>query len=651
MHCRRCATLEAELEFPEPSTPHVDFLSQEGFRRKISSTDLQREVDHLTMLAKLGSNTDHKFHVSLLLRSSSVTASFLFYLVRLLPHLDALVRQRATNQLRSIFRFRRASLPPHNKFLKVLQTSTDFVNKVKRWMPTFVQEFSAQFPPYHLPRAQIIEVSNQTLGQVLLNHRHHIDQWSLRHDPVCVCKHFPLLPRTGWGHVFCSAETAHSIYPTRFPSVLTSSMTDTIWPELRQFELHHVKQFARWSRQWKLPLTAQVVWQAMIRREAELLRSQPEAPRKSKPLAAQVAVILKKWITLPADHHPNELHLACPVQFHYLLIKTFVDGVIFQQMPQNVLVTSKQLVDAAKTQLGTYHHLFDLRRPLPKGYLLPKESNKWMGARPIVAYFQTNTGRLSQFVAVALTKINDRVFGRDMALPSVSFILRSLWKTMNQWPKQEALLVQQQDISGFFNAVPHKRIIDAVKYVLHRCLELEGLEGSAELSISLLTKDKLNRVFRGRLRAHTTRHHVLVLQDMVKLTEFLLQNSYLSVGRVVLRQVQGASVGSQLAPALCSTVAMLMEDQWQRVVRPMQTVEPMVLYSRYVDNRIMVLTEHQCRIHVHQAFRRLDWYRPPLLLEDVEDNKILGFECSADARQLRMLLPMSSGTIRGSDSA
>ena len=27
--------LEAELEFPEPSTPHVDFLSQEGFRRKI----------------------------------------------------------------------------------------------------------------------------------------------------------------------------------------------------------------------------------------------------------------------------------------------------------------------------------------------------------------------------------------------------------------------------------------------------------------------------------------------------------------------------------------------------------------------------------------------------------------------------------------
>ena len=35
MHCKRCATLEAELEFPEPSTPHVDFLSQEGFRRKI----------------------------------------------------------------------------------------------------------------------------------------------------------------------------------------------------------------------------------------------------------------------------------------------------------------------------------------------------------------------------------------------------------------------------------------------------------------------------------------------------------------------------------------------------------------------------------------------------------------------------------------
>ena len=40
MHCKRCATLEAELEFPEPSTPHVDFLSQEGFRRKIKSKTL-----------------------------------------------------------------------------------------------------------------------------------------------------------------------------------------------------------------------------------------------------------------------------------------------------------------------------------------------------------------------------------------------------------------------------------------------------------------------------------------------------------------------------------------------------------------------------------------------------------------------------------
>ena len=40
MQCKRCATLEAELEFPEPSTPHVDFLSQEGFRRKISEPAL-----------------------------------------------------------------------------------------------------------------------------------------------------------------------------------------------------------------------------------------------------------------------------------------------------------------------------------------------------------------------------------------------------------------------------------------------------------------------------------------------------------------------------------------------------------------------------------------------------------------------------------
>ena len=220
-HQHGCSRQTGSQESQTSSSMHIDFCC----------TDLQREVDHLTLLAKLGSNTNYKFHVARLFRSSSVTTSFLFYLVRLLPHLDALVRQRATNQLRSILRFRGTTIPPHSKFLKVLQTSTDFVSKVKRWMPAFAQEFSAQFPPYHLLKAQIIEVSNQTLGQVLLNHRHHIDQWSFDSEPQCVCKRFALLTRTGRGHVFCSAVTAHATYPTQFPSLLTSSMTDTIWPE------------------------------------------------------------------------------------------------------------------------------------------------------------------------------------------------------------------------------------------------------------------------------------------------------------------------------------------------------------------------------------------------------------------------------------
>ena len=110
-------------------------------------------------------------------------------------------------------------------------------------------------------------------------------------------------------------------------------------------------------------------------------------------------------------------------------------------------------------------------------------------------------------------------------------------------------------------------------------------------------------------------------------------------------------MGSQLAQALCSTVAMLIEDQWSRVVRPMQTFEPMALYSRYVDNRVMVLTDHQHRSHVHQAFRPLDWYRPPLLLENVDDDQNLSFCCSAASRNMRMVLPTAAGTIRGSDSA
>ena len=172
----------------------------------------------------------------------------------------------------------------------------------------------------------------------------------------------------------------------------------------------------------------------------------------------------------------------------------------------------------------------------------------------------------------------------------------------------------QQDVAVFFNAVPHSRILNSLRAVLRRFMQRGKVDVDHELSVSIKQADQFHRVFRGRYREQAHRHLLIAIHEVPRTVSFLLQAAALSVGTHAAQQAQGASVGSQLAPVLCSTVAALKESQWQQVsgrniVKPLSSHVPYALHARYVDKyRILLGFRHTFQEHVHHAFTRLDWF-------------------------------------------
>ena len=67
------------------------------------------------------------------------------------------------------------------------------------------------------------------------------------------------------------------------------------------------------------------------------------------------------------------------------------------------------------------------------------------------------------------------------------------------------------------------------------------------------TKDL--RIFKGQRRFRGSNTKVLQIRHVMELTEFLLQSAYFKVGLDMYCQIQGACMGSPLAPVLCAMVA------------------------------------------------------------------------------------------------
>lgn len=612
-----------------------------------------RPADLYNLLYQLGSNTKAKYDVARLLRSNQTSLALLYLLFRYCGQLDEPHRTQATSLVTKALQFRGGHPPPANIPIQLHSLCIDHRDEHRRWLREFLQDISSLFPWFHMPTTSVVFIKNPTWKARVHNFHRFLREWDPDITPPCQCggpgffddEHI----RTS-GHLFAPLL---DIFP--HASLSHPNLQDCTWPTSKQWMEQGQKSFAQWQRRWRLPTNTQHQWNLHLhllwqQHECKLNEDNDARLQQCRRISAEIRMP-RRHVLCPADHRPHQTFISCPCHYHHLLKKTYFEADVFEQCQVGPMTLRGRLCEAAKETLPKVaQSLINPEGQLPYAYLLPKPSKKFEKARPIISYMLSWNAKLGQVIGTIVYELCRSIFGDRQLDRTVQDIIEDIQRQFSQTPIDMELNLQQHDLSGFFNSVPHSRMIDAVTYAVDHYIVKNGLHPDSTLSTSIAREDRTQRIFRGKFRQVGRRYLNLKVSEIPTLVIFLLEHFYLTVGTHVFRKIQGASMGSRFAPALCGLVAAFQEYGFFKAFEGMRAVHRLLHNTRYVDNRIM-MDFPGWRQHSHEdMFTQLDFYNPPILLEEVDDSEILGCNISTEQRTITIRQPAELVTLRSGNS-
>ena len=599
-------------------------------------------------LYRLGSDSLEKFEESRRLRSHCTPLQELYLRCRLVSMIDEPFKTRAVQQLRLIMEFRKGHMPPTNVPLRLPPLAHDLAQEVHKVLRDIVMHERVNFPPLHLPSCKMIEVKARPWSRTVFNYRPFIRSWKPGQPEACNCTRFTASTTWTSGHLFAHVRL---IFP-RSP-LATLNLNDTCFLPTSQWKRVAVREVQRWCNRWRLPSRVRSGLLQWVSCQCQL--HQQTVFRGESSLHSEVLRDLRCMrglVFTPADHFPFSLHVACPFAFHSLLDTTFLDETVFQRCSVGASsIVSNLKLRFQHTQRWSQRYGWGCQwnAPLPEARILPKPNKDFQKARPIIACDRCWHARLTTFLAKGIFQIMLVVFptGSTFNVLSVQQAVRMMWHSMMAYPADEPTTMKQQDLIGFFNSVPHDRILHSLNFAL-QLLEDHWHKPwrQQSLQVSVRSKDPHFRVFRGRRRFAARNTKTIYLEDLPALIAFMLRSSFFQCGCYTFKQIQGASMGSALAPVLCTLVASTIEFVWLRNFRTVLYNIGFQQAARYADNRIF---------HFHVGIRRNPWlrllfhlefYGVPILLEDVLSENFLGTTCSVTQGTITVVQPAESTAIR-----
>ena len=216
-----------------------------------------------------------------------------------------------------------------------------------------------------------------------------------------------------------------------------------------------------------------------------------------------------------------------------------------------------------------------------------------------------------------------------------------LWQSLHQhWAKPAAEPDQEwnDDLVGFFNAVPRRDIVTAVKQLTQEFLQ--------KSSCKVLSVDIASRTgHQGKPRGRNTSQFKRDIPSIVEVS--FSTGVFTAAGRCRL-QKEGTCVGNQISPVL-SDLPVLMAEQTFLKPLPAAVMSSM-LFLRYVDNRLLLAPAAVFQDPLIQAFCNPSFYKG-IQLESVTDHQWLGFTIDAPSRTARFNMPAQPWQIRSPASA
>ena len=292
------------------------------------------------------------------------------------------------------------------------------------------------------------------------------------------------------------------------------------------------------------------------------------------------------------------------------------------------------------------------RSSLPQGFTFLKHKKQWMkgSGRTIISYRNSKLAKLLQAVAIALDTMVKQTWPTGPGNASTP----QLWKTLQTYladiPDDTNLAMINDDLIGFFNSVPHKKLQQSLRILLYQWQHIHNQDIiTVDTTRSLGSLHSMHTgSFRPNKRIPT--HRVIHLKHVPDIIHLSFQFSEFQALGKTWQQIQGTGIGNQISPILANIPITLHEINWQQAfhteLQHSQNTQGPHLFIRYVDNRLVLAPQATFHTLPFTTLALNDFYQLPIQLEQVGDSHFLGFELNLPARSITYIQPAAKWQIR-----
>ena len=609
------------------------------------------------ILINLTSRTIDKFNATRKLISWMTPTFQVYALYKHARMMEEPRKGRAIKQLDTVIKKKNAIIPKQPRVLVLpMLAHAEFKRELHQWLRNFVLNHQDQFLPLHLPPARPVEGKFPAIKDLLHNFRKSQTKWSKHPPQGCPCSDF--LNKYPYslhhdGHIMNSADEIPGL-PDDIVSILTTSAADTVYMSKENYIKLSTQKVQTWSYYHQGPPITEEWIDFLEKQWPSHLQDMTKRKCHSFDLIKKAQQILQGFILHVEDHAANKTMIFCPIIYHRILQKTFEDTSVFTKHKGSIAEVKYAIIQAIPEFIRKHYSWgFDINKTIAKCYIFLKRKKLWTNARPIITDSGTIFETLWSTLATLLTVIVEDAYPESLHYRDVFGTFRDLKQFIQKhhpYLRQQQYTMKNDDLSGFFTSVPQERIIKALEHTLYRYMETRKHTNYHSFTFTVAERKSSidGRVIRGRTTMQT-QHRIFRLKDILPMVAFALEtNAFECMGKV-FTQTRGACMGSQIAPALCSMVATFEEYIWKTSYATIHFQS--IFMTRYVDNRIIIAPPHVFQQPGMQQFASLDFYIPPICLEQVGSNIVLGFTVEIPQGEISYIVPDQNWQYRSPKSA
>jgi len=220
--------------------------------------------------------------------------------------------------------------------------------------------------------------------------------------------------------------------------------------------------------------------------------------------AKQLKKLFQQFIIQCEDHEANKMCIYCPKMYLTLHEETLRDINVFKVHEITPSVLHEIILEQIPPQLRkTYKWGINTKASLPSSYIFPKKKKKYKKARPVITFYKTQLSKLWKAFGKLIYDMTRKVFFNTFHNKSTT----QTFETLHEFLKKNKKILKQlvwhnDDIKGFFTAVPHADILSSFEFLVAKYIE-RFVQKNADMKDTWITVDydqpaKRPRTIQGR---------------------------------------------------------------------------------------------------------------------------------------------------------